>query len=99
MEPSLDEIRHVVLPGLAARTRSFRAAAPRVRKGGAAYLEDSCSLGSGDQVRQGNAVNAPDPTREMALVGKACAQRDIGQAGSDMTNKLDRSLPSQRARR
>jgi hypothetical protein len=40
-------------------------------------------------------VNAPDPTREMALVGKACAHRDIGQAGSDMTNKLDRSLPSQ----
>jgi hypothetical protein len=31
----------------------------------------------------------------MALVGKACAHRDIGQAGSDMTNKLDRSLPSQ----
>jgi hypothetical protein len=31
----------------------------------------------------------------MALVGKACAHRDVGQAGSDMTNKLDRSLPSQ----
>ncbi len=40
-------------------------------------------------------MNAPDPTREMALVGKACAHRDIGQAGSDMTNKLDRSLLSQ----
>ena len=40
-------------------------------------------------------MNAPDPTREMALVGKACAHRDIGQAGSDMTNKLDHSLPSQ----
>jgi hypothetical protein len=31
----------------------------------------------------------------MALVGKACAHRDVGQAGSHMTNKLDRSLPSQ----
>jgi hypothetical protein len=29
------------------------------------------------------------------LVGKACAHRDIGQAGSDMTNKLDHLLPSQ----
>jgi len=52
-------------------------------------------LGSGDQFRQRNGVNAPDPTREMTLVGKACAHRDIGQAGSDMTNKLDRPLPSQ----
>jgi hypothetical protein len=40
-------------------------------------------------------VNAPDPTREMALVGKGCAHRDIGQAGSDITNKLDRPLLSQ----
>src|SRR5712671_6348478 len=86
MEPSLDQIRHVVLPGLA-RERGSSAPLDRdLGKRGAADLEDFCSLGSGDQFRQGNAVNAPDPTREMALVG---------QAGSDMTNKLDRSLLSQ----
>src|SRR6202790_2136059 len=64
-------------------------------KKGAADLEDSCPLGSGDQFRRGNAVDAPDPTREMAWSAKACAHRDSGQAGSDMTNKLDHSLPSQ----
>src|ERR1700730_10948170 len=35
------------------------------------------------------------PNARDGLVGKACAHRDIGQAGSDMTNKLDHSLPSQ----
>src|ERR1700739_1738362 len=45
--------------------------------------------------RQRDAMNASDPTRQMALVGKAGVGSDFGQARPPFPNKLDRTLQSE----
>jgi hypothetical protein len=40
-------------------------------------------------------VNAPDPTRQVTLVGKAGASGDFSQAGSPFANHLDRTSQSE----
>ena len=51
-----------------------------------------CGWWSGDQLREGDAVSAPNPTRQVALVGEACAGSYFGQTGTPFANQLDRSL-------
>jgi hypothetical protein len=50
---------------------------------------------SGGQLGEGDAVDAPNPTRQVALVGEACASGDFSQAGLPFVNQLDRSLQSE----
>src|ERR1700730_7825963 len=47
---------------------------------------------SGGKPRQRDAMNASDPTRQMALVGKAGVGSDFGQPRPPFPNKLDRTL-------
>jgi hypothetical protein len=55
------------------------------------------ALWTADQahLREGNTVNASDPTREVALVGKTCAYCNLSQAASTITNEFDRASQSQ----
>ena len=46
-------------------------------------------------IAEGDAVNAADPARQMALVGKARTCGDFGKAQSPVANELDRTLQSQ----
>ena len=50
---------------------------------------------SGGQLREGDAVNAPSPARQVTLVGKARSRRDFSKAGSAVANQLDGALQSQ----
>jgi hypothetical protein len=50
---------------------------------------------SGGQLGEGDAVDAPNPTRKVALVGEACASCDFSQAGLPLVNQLDRLLQSE----
>ena len=53
------------------------------------------SVGSGSQPRQRDTMNASDPPRQMALIGKASADSDFGQPGPPFANKLERTLQSE----
>jgi hypothetical protein len=46
---------------------------------------------SGGKPRQRDAMNASDPTRQMALVGKAGVGSDFSQPGPPFPNKVDRT--------
>src|SRR5215469_4670558 len=63
----------------------------------AAEREDSCCLThfSRSQLGKGDAMNAPNPAREMTLVGEAGLGGDFGEAGSAFPDKLDRPLQAQ----
>ena len=50
---------------------------------------------SGSEPRQRNAMNASDPTRQVALVGKAGAGSDFSQPRPTLPNKLERMLQSE----
>ena len=50
---------------------------------------------SGGKPRQRDAMNASDPTRQMALVGRAGVGSDFGQPRPPFPNKLDRPLQSE----
>src|SRR5258708_24130895 len=70
--------------------------APESREKGATDLEDFCCLvPSGDQLGEGHAVNAPDPARQVALVGKGRAGCNVGKTRTPVANELDRTLQSQ----
>src|SRR5258707_14803056 len=47
------------------------------------------------QLHERDAVNAPNPTRQMTLVGKASARCDFGEAGPSVADQLDCALQSQ----
>src|SRR5271169_2348458 len=53
------------------------------------------SVGSGSEPRQRNAMNASDPTRQMAPVGKPGPGSDFSQPRPTLPNKLDRTLQSE----
>ena len=71
------------------RSRRFKKKRATVR------ADAALSVGSGSEARQRNAMNASDPTRQMALVGKAGAGSDFGQPRPPFANKLDRTLQSE----
>src|SRR5258707_15440194 len=61
------------------------------------YLADFLrpGTGSGEQLLEGDAVNASNPARQVALIGEARVCRDFSQAGPSVANKLHRTLQSQ----
>jgi hypothetical protein len=50
---------------------------------------------SGSQLGEGDAVNAPNPTRQVTLVSEACPGRDYGEVASPFPDKLNRALQSE----
>src|SRR5208282_4263493 len=72
--------------------------APRtaIRKKRAIVRADvAVSVGSGGQPRQRDTMNASDPPRQVALIGKASAGSDFGQPRPPFANKLERTLQSE----
>ena len=72
--------------------------APRtaIRKKRAIVRADAAlSVGSGGQPRQRDTMNASDPPRQVALIGKASAGSDFGQPRPAFANKLERTLQSE----
>src|SRR6476619_5548387 len=71
------------------RARRFRKKRATVR------ANPAHSVGSGSEPRQRNAMNSSDPTRQVALVGKAGAGSDFSQPRPPFPNKLERMLQSE----